>query len=161
MGASTNGILCYGVDLGEAFDKLQPCPFLDEIEADDSIDPSELIVNKLLAAAGFTEPDPHPEAGRGDPGWDESIAWSRRRDAAEKALLVELVTHCSDSAPMLILAARPVLTAYWGDPETVDLAALVDKHATNAREAAVEGALEVLGMTPGQEPGWLLASRWG
>ncbi len=171
MGQSTNAILCYGINLGDDFDNLEPCPFLDAVEAaaeaargsdDDYFDLTEWIADRLLTET-FTEPDPHPELGYkpGDPDWEEHFAWYKRRAGAAGALHVELVRHCSGKYPMYILAARPVFTAYRGSPEAVDVAELAGKHASNARQAALEHAVDVLGMRPKNAPGWLLASYWG
>lgn len=166
MGVSTDGILCYGVDLGEGFDELEPCPFLDAVEERDEeedFSPAEFIVDILIEAAGFTELDPFPGEEilyePGAPDYDKWAAWYGRKLDAEKALPVEVVTHCSDGCPMYILAARPVIQNARGYPETINPADLVGRE--EAAKEAVARALETLGMKPKNTPGWLLASYWG
>lgn len=148
MGQSTNAILCYGIDIGEDGGELASRGFLDDI--DDYDDLIDEVTGRLLAAAGFTEPEP----GREDPGW---AAWCRRRFAAEERLPVELVAHCSDRSPMYILTVRPVYVAGRGRPATIDL---LSWPGGNHAERALTEALAVLGWVPTTHAAWLLASYW-
>lgn len=143
MGVSTDGILAYGFDLGEDFgfdwDR-------EDVPAWVTDEDDEAAENVLLAANGFTEPEPDGDA------W---IAWHDRRTAALEQLGVELIAHCSDRAPMYLLAAKSFENRR-GDAVAVDF---------NLPENAAERlawAVDVLGLTKfqGQAPRWLLASMW-
>lgn len=161
MGTSTDGILAYGYDLGgsgnewlfaEVDGEYGPPTmpwFLEATEADDpdgERDYGGLFMDRLLAVHGFTETD-----------WQVDGYWDRKQ-AAEEALGVELVFHCSGEYPMVILAAKSV-TARRGSPKTIDPEWLADVHHANDRLA---WALTALGVTPkATGPAWLLASNWG
>jgi hypothetical protein len=156
MSTSTDGILAYGYDLGEGFQKIQgageygelpPLPWFDA-ESDDMIEAAE---HRLLAElAGFTET------------WEDGHDgyYSREREAKAR-LGVELETYCSDSCPMHVLAAK-VITVYRGDVKELDLAALAVEPEMNGWDEKLRAALAALGITPTQaEPRWLLCSYWG
>jgi hypothetical protein len=149
MGTSTDGILAYGYDLGEdyGFDWDDESPRPEWVDSDGY----ESAENTLVAAAGFTDPEPDFDAGL--EGWR---SWSRRRDDAKKALGIEMVMHCSDECTMWILAAKH-FNASRGYPVEVNL-----DLPENADER-LSWALDVLGLTKfqGQQPKWLLASWWG
>lgn len=150
MGTSTDGILAYGFDLGEdyGFDWDDETPRPEWIESDEE----EAAESVLLAANGFTEPEPDFYADR--EGW---LSWTHRRDDAKKQLGVELVMHCSDSCTMWILAARHFENrrGYPVDIPNLDL-------PDNADER-LAWAIDVLGLKKfkGQQAKWLLASWWG
>lgn len=153
MGTSTNAYLMYGYDLGggdgpwqiqgiDKYDTWEPA-WLDEDEGF-----MESVLNKLRAAAGFTETD-----------W-RADGYFERRNAVDEQLGVEVESHCSGDYPMYVLAAKK-FTAYRGDVEAIptDLSALV---AAESLDAKLARALEVLDFKPIQEkPGWLLVSYWG
>lgn len=163
MGQPTNAILCYGIDIGdpsEGYEGLTGRGFLDDVDTeDDDFDLEKAIVERLLQAAGFTEPDPYPYREDRDRTPDEReahTAWYRRRGDAEKALPVELVTHCSSECPMHILAARPVYTAYRGNVKR-----LTSPMGRAGGHDGLVSAMEALGWVPVQPPTWLLVSYWG
>lgn len=149
MGTSTDGILAYGFDLGEDYgfewDDESPRPVWvdsDEYEAAENV---------LLAADGFTEPEPDFNDDR--EGW---LAWSSRRDEAIKALGVEIVYHCSDECSMHILAAKHFRNSR-------GFAVEVDFDLPENADERLAWAVEVLGLDKfkDEEPRWLLASWWG
>lgn len=147
MGTSTNGILAYGIDLGEdfGFDYDEPQPAWIDDEDDEAPE------TVLLAANGFTEPEPDITTDRD--GWR---SWRSRQRDAKKDLGVELVHYCSGDVPMYILAAKH-FEVYRGDTEEVDF-----DLPKNANER-LAWALDVLGLDKfkDQRPKWLLASWWG
>lgn len=162
MGQSTNGMLVYGFDLGsnESEWKVREVgeygalavPWFDETDEDSepADDFETLAVRRLLDASGFTETY---EDGR--EGY-----FGREREAQE-ALGVEFESYCSGDYPMFVLAAK-VLTAYRGDCDVLDLAALSDPATLAAYDEKLTAALAALGLTPVQEkPAWLLCSYWG
>jgi hypothetical protein len=158
MGHSTDGILAYGYDLGGEDEgwKIKETGEYGELETswaekiDDDHDIAEVIIATLLAANGFTETDP------------EKDGYYSRRNAAEAALNVEVVTYCSDTYPMLILAAHSEVASRG---EVIDVGELMREPTAEAAEtmtewnAALAHALSVLGITPDQTgPSWLLCS---
>jgi hypothetical protein len=150
MSTSTDGILAYGFDLGESYgfdwDDEEPQP--DWIESDEY----EAHNTVLLAAHGFTEPEPDIYTQR-----DAWKAWDNRKNQALKEIGVELVMHCSDSCTMWILAAKHFENRR-GYPVEIPNLDLPD----NADER-LAWAVDVLGLKAfeGQQPKWLLASWWG
>jgi hypothetical protein len=149
MTTSTDGILAYGFDLGEyyGFEWDDDTPRPAWVDSDDY----EAAENALIAANGFT--DPEPDFGTDREGW---LSWSQRRDDAKKALGIEMVMHCSDSCTMWILAAKHY-TASRGYPKEVNL------DLPEGADERLAWAVDVLGlyMFEGQQPKWLLASWWG
>jgi hypothetical protein len=158
MGQSTNGILAYGYDLGgdEEF-KVQGVGEYGELkldwydpEAEDGDDFQAAAERRLLVASGFTETY---EDGRPD--------YFGRESAAKEALGVEFESYCSGDYPMFVLAAK-ALTAYRGDCDVIDMAALSDPAVLAGYDEKLSAALAALGLTPVQEaPAWLLCSYWG
>lgn len=148
MGTSTDAILAFGYDLGDSPDfgldeDSVPTWYDDEIEGF-----ADAATRRLLDASGFTE---RYEDDR--PGYDD-----REREALA-ALGVEVVQHCSDSAPEWILAAK-VITAPRGYPEVISLPDLADNLAR--WEERLAWAVDSLQLkVPDGRPEWLLASDWG
>lgn len=160
MGQSTNGMLVYGYDLGggeeewkvreaDKYGGLEGLDWLPDPDDEDSDGIADAMMTRLLAASGFTETD-----------WEADGYFGRVR-AAEEALGVEIETYCSDDYPMSVLAAK-TLTAYRGDCDVLDMAALNDPGTLAGYDAKLAAALVALGLTPVQEkPAWLLCSYWG
>lgn len=156
MGQSTDGILAYGYDLGEGFEKIQeageygelpPLTWFDPEHTDDLIEAAEL--HLLAQVAGFTETD-----------WSADGYFDRQRKAKAR-LGVQFETYCSDSCPMHLLAAK-VITVRRGAVEDIDMTALAVEPEMNGWNDKLRAALTALGITPQQaEPRWLLASYWG
>jgi hypothetical protein len=153
MGTSTNAYLMYGYDLGS--DEGWKIQGLGEYETwePDWLDEDEGIIesalNKLRAAAGFTETD-----WRADGFFD-------RQKAADAQIGVEVESHCSGEYPMYVLSAKK-FTAYRGDVEVLDLATLQQAVIDEDLDGKLNRALDVLGFRPVQEkPAWLLCSYWG
>ena len=150
MGTSTDGILAYGFDLGEDFgfdwDDESPRPAWTE---SDDYEAWNVV---LLAAHGFTEPE--PDWGTDREAWQ---AWDERKGAALEEIGVEFVMHCSEQCTMWILAAEHYENAR-GFPVEIPNLDVPD----NADER-LAWATDVLGLTKfqGQQPKWLLASWWG
>lgn len=144
MSTNTDAILAYGYDLGDT------PSFVGEDDPDWWSEDSaffDAAERRLLDASGFTE-----RYADGRPGYHG------REGAALEALGVKLETHCSDGAPMYLLAAAgTVTTACRGYPEVIG--ALVVPSSAPERLA---WAVEILGLDlGGAEPAWLLASYWG
>lgn len=98
MGVSTNGILVFGIELGEELPE-----FLEDFD-DTWWDFTDSI------------------SGVAD---DDSERWEKRRDFRDN-FPVELVSHCSYEYPMYILAVNGTeITASRGSPEVIDPASLV------------------------------------
>lgn len=151
MGTTTNGILAYGYDLGSGDEWRVDGASVARMEAlaDDDAGLTEAVEAALLAAVGFTETD-----WRADGYFD-------RKKAAEKRAGVEVEHHCHGDYPMYLLSAHTI-TAYRGDVETVDFAALTAQAEAEEWDAKLSDALAVLGIKPKQErPAWLLVSYWG
>ena len=154
MGTSTNAYLMYGYDLGggdsgwrvqgiDEYDDWEP-EWLNESEG-----LAESALNKLRAAAGFTETD-----------W-RADGYFGRRNAIDEQLGVEIESHCSGDYPMYILAAKK-FTAYRGDVKALDAAELVAMVADEDLDGKLARALEVLAFRPvDKRPKWLLVSYWG
>ena len=154
MGTSTDGILAYGYNLG-GDDSGWEVAEADEhggLELDWLADDpgfTTAAMDKLLAAAGFTETD-----------WQVD-GYSKRKKAAEESLGVEFETYCSDDFPMYLLAAK-VITVSRGYVEPIDMTELVEAPNVNGWDGKLRSALSTLGLTPKQEkPQWLLCSYWG
>ena len=142
MGVSTDAILVYGYDLG-AEDELD-CEAVSWL-GEDTESLSEAIDDRLLTVIGFTEQ------------WSGTDGYFERKRAARAKLGVELVYHCSDDDPMLILAAIGTeVRANRGYPKTV--ASLTVPEGADDRLA---WAMRVLELKPEGSPSWLLASNWG
>ncbi|MFC9465187.1 hypothetical protein [Streptomyces coelicoflavus] len=159
MGQSTDALLVYGYHLGGGdgweleglgeYGELPALPWYDsEDEGDDFQGAAE---RRLLAQlAGFTEV--------WQPGSD---GYFDREREAKAALGVELETHCSGSYPMYLLIAKGI-TAYRGEVEPIDFAALAAEVEEKGADSKLRAALDALGITPKQpRPGWLLCSYWG
>ncbi|WP_420032288.1 hypothetical protein ACN2WE_05345 [Streptomyces sp. cg28] len=146
MGQSTNATLAYGYDLGEGHELVDLAWMTG-----DEYDLAGACEQRLLAElVGFTETwETHPDG-----------YYEREREAKAR-LGVEIYTHCSDNAPMLLLATH-VITAYRGFPEAVDLAAYASMPDSLRWNERLQEALNALQITsPQTEPGWLLCSYWG
>lgn len=154
MGVSTDAILAYGYDLGGAEDEWKiketgeygclNLPWFDP--EDDDAGFMDAVEKRLLAAAGFTETD-----------WQVDGYFTREREALA-TFGVHLVSHCHVDYPMYILAAHHI-TSHRGWVGRVDLPALVALQED--ADARLARTVEALGITPTQEPGWLLVSNWG
>lgn len=159
MGSSSSGILAYGYDMGEdfGFDWKAPKPKwfgetddddeTDEVETDEGIDDpggdlGERALRVLLAAKGFTETR-----------WDVEGYHARKR-AAEKALGVKLQDYGSEHCCTYILAAIVHEIDDYG-------AKRVDPVVPDDADARLAWAIEVLGLTVTEPPGWILASSYG
>lgn len=155
MGTSTDGILAYGYNLGgddSGWEVAEADEYggltLDWLAEDDD-DFETAAMNRLLAAAGFTETD-----------WQVD-GYFKRKNEAEKNLGVGFETYCSGDYPLYILAAK-VITVSRGYVEPIDVTALQCEPVENHWDDKLRGALSTLGMTPKQEkPAWLLCSYWG
>lgn len=73
---------------------------------------------------------------------------------------VQVVTHCSDSAPKWILAAH-VTEAVRGYPRAVSLDDMLADPVRGRWDDKLAWAVETLGLKVQQPPEWLLASYWG
>ncbi|MGW5130379.1 hypothetical protein [Streptomyces sp. NPDC004135] len=158
MGQSTNAMLVYGYHLGGGdggweleglgeYGELPPLPWY----ADEDSDFQEAAERHLLAQlAGFTET------------WHSgSEGYFERERAAKAQLGVEFETHCSGSYPMYLLIAKGI-TAYRGEVEPIDFAALAAEVEQKGADEKLGAALTALGLTPKQQrPGWMLCSYWG
>lgn len=154
MGRSTDGILTYGYDLGNAGDGLNlanpPAWLADHHVVADF----HTAVMRRLYGALADVPPAHPE-------W---VSY-QMQEIIKQRYAVDLVSHCSDEYQMWILAAWAV-RANRGYPQRLDLAALDADRVREHFDGKLRRACEVLGFTPTWsdgtpvEPGWLLASDW-
>lgn len=166
MGQSTDALLVYGYDLGSDDEwnvpELEPSDD-DEDDTDEDDELADRIVATLLVAAGFTEPDPDPDAPYSDsPEYRQSphFQWYLRRGRAEEALPVKVETHCSVEYPMYLLAAH-VLRAWRGQPKFPDLAELDRQRVAEDWDGKLAAAVKALGWTMDGPPRWILCSDWG
>jgi hypothetical protein len=140
MGVSTDGILCFGIDLGEDIeDYAELARIFEEFDGDAE--------DYFASLAGV------PEYGAPDfPGYKE-------RDRRIAALPISLVRHCSGEYPMHILTIPGTeITARRGDPVCVYTAQLqVEPERVTAFLAwCAEHDIDV----PEQGPQWILCSMW-
>lgn len=136
MGQSTDAILAYGYDLGGNEDEwriknLGPCGTLTTPWYDETSD----------------------DLDEEDSDFADLVEKQLRNVPA--AAGVEIVSHCSSSSPLYILAATHTI-ARRGYPKVIDAAQVADTAAMDARLAA---ACAALGIEPADDrPQWLLAS---
>ena len=139
MGTSTDGILCYGIDLGEDVSEL---PWNEK--TDDWEDVYEDIDDWWAQINGCDY------GVIGD--YDLLCKWQE-----ENPMPVDLVWHCSYEYPMYILAVVDTeITANRGCPEVVDIKPPDFKKVldfNNFRDKYKIGVDE--------DPSWLLCSMWG
>lgn len=143
MGTSTDGILFFGIDLGE--DEDDSFPWQGE-------DWEDFAADKL----GVSRPEVPWEG-------NEDVFrkyWKEKAEAIE-ALECEIGTHCSDSYPCYFVAPKKkVLVAARGYPLEVTKDFLdVDVRNTEISES-LKNFCELMEI-PWQEPKWHLASYWG
>jgi hypothetical protein len=155
MGVSTDAILAYGYDLGGDEDgwKVREAGKYGELELDwldEEDDFTEQAMDRIRAAAGFTETD-----------W-QAEGYFDRKHAAEAAAGVEIEMYCSDEAPMYLLAAKVHTVSRGHIKDAAALMAGADDATRREWDAKLAAAVAALGMTPVQEkPAWLLCSYWG
>lgn len=156
MGRSTDAILAYGYDLGsdendewsvrevDEYGSLK-VPWFD-LDVEEDLDFSEAITDQLLAVAGFTEED------------DGSASYYERREAALDSLGVQVISHCSDTVPMYVLAAAS-LEASRGNPQDATALLAADEVTRREWDERLAAVLAGLGLTPvADKPVWLLCS---
>lgn len=134
MGTSTNGILVFGIDLGE-----ERPEFLEDFDDFDDFDD---FLNDLS----------------GLPKWgEEGHSFSNLR-AFREAFGVSMTRHCSYEYPMWILSVRGTeKTAYRGYPKeiTIDELQVSQGSILRLRDFCEEYGIEW------KEPKWYLCSLWG
>lgn len=162
MGTSTDGIICYGWNVGE-----DPLPWDGDFNGDEDkwwkdvngyqnplwspYTPDGELVPELAAQ----QVNPWDQVS--DPRIDEYHAFSRQW-AKENPFPVELVNTCSGDCPMYIMAvAGSVTRCLRGYPESFDPSKLVfdEKEFEIAQNFLWEHKIET------GEPRWWLASFWG
>lgn len=132
MGVSTDGILVFGIDLGE-----EELEFLHDFEND-----FDEFLHSLSGLPDY-----------GEPGHD----YVKDRDFVN-SYPVDLVWHCSYQYPMYILAIRGTeTTAARGYPQKIDPSSLV---VANEKIEFLKKFCETYGIE-WQEPKWYLCSMWG
>jgi len=139
MGQSTDGILVFGIDLGEEY----PESLLDE-------DGDEIELDDLLAK----------EAGL--PAWNEvpdnesSTYYKKKREVVDNAPVC-LIRHCSCDYPMYIIGIPTThVSANRGYPTTIDPKSLkVNQEQIDAFKTWCESH-----DIDYSEPKWLLCSDW-
>lgn len=154
MGQSTNGQLCYGI----VFEEDQEFPWNAEpfdgdeedwwmVETGWEYDGEEPFTQQGDYKPGFSRDDPRVQA----------YFAHRREWKRVHPLPVQLVDYCSGDYPMWIIAVpSSIKTAYRGDPQEIDVAALtVDDNEVFAlldfcRKYELDG-----------EAKWWLSSYWG
>ena len=137
MGVSTDGILCFGIQLGDEDDVPG---WLDGHEDG----PLEKIDDIILKLGG------HRVERRENESYSD---WSKKANAARECVGVELVHHCSGDYSMYILAAKGTVTsAARGYPEEPTMTVSPEQVAKLRKFASAYGVND--------EPKWLLCSLW-
>lgn len=181
MGISSDGILCFGHDLGEDLEGLVPwCPEgteddEDEDEKEDDFDAwlvevsggsgkdeawqrYEIWADENMPGASYQESMPAWEAAEPDGRDALDAAYERERELTASCP-IEIITHCSYDYPMRIVAVRGTeIRAYRGSPKEIDwsaLQALVDERLPAAVEFCKEHGI------PFEDPTWILTSVYG
>lgn len=161
MGVSTDGILCYGIDLGAEEEIELPWSKDSRFEGDE-MEWWRHVTGFVPSFYPFTEKgDYHPEiTDSKDPRiaryFEEVRAWDETHP-----LPVQVVRHCSDDYVMYILAVPGTECKAWrGYPVVVDFAAL-SALATPEADANLLSFCNTYGIPHDGGPRWLLASWWG
>lgn len=173
MGISSDGILAFGVDLGEPDDV--ELPWASDGEDDDGEFEEWYVGLHGVTAAhlwdAYNAWAETPEAlaipghsgerlkayEAAHPAWREELdAYYEKKHEIEGAAPIEIVQHCSYDYPMYIVAVPgTVTTAYRGSPEKIP-----DFDVDSAKVAAAGDFCAAHGI-PFDNPGWLLASMYG
>lgn len=160
MGQSTDGIICYGVDLGEelpwvaneeVWGKLEEHGFGPD-DCDDEV------MAYLLGGLPMFKSD----LVSGTDEWGvEYTAYYKERDRILKDFGVTLVRHCSGECPMYILAmTSTVKEASRGTPEELDIPSMMSAPCMPYAISGMEEAMQKIGVTGEFNPKWLLCSMW-
>lgn len=161
MGSSAHAHLYFGYDIGspeqwhiqeipEEFGPWHPAWVHPEEEICPD-DYGELVERRLLEVlAGFTE----VWTCDSDDGYDD------RRRAADAHVGVKLQRHGYDDTPQYVLAVYSTKVE-WGDTQQLDFADLDRQRLAGNWDAALERAVQALGITPTQPRGWLIAASYG
>ena len=180
MGVSTDGILCFGWDLGEP-DSYEWAHPIYRLMGDDEWEDRLYIAHSdvEVPANPWDELKGKPDEwfrGPKVPGaWKPSdseayTAWKAQNASAQSAYYAakreaiaacgfKFVRHCSSEYTMWILAARESeVSASRGYPRRVDPQEMVAD--ADGYHFACTQAAEALGIEPPEDPGYLLASMW-
>lgn len=145
MGVTTNGLLFFGIDLGEDWEPLwgEDFGFEDLEEFDD------FLVKETPYANGS-----YPETA----SEEERDRWWKARKGIIEATPVDHVIHCSFDYPMHAFVVRGFsFSASRGFPDEISPDSLV---VPEAKIAEFKRWLEEHDF-PVEEPKWFLASLWG
>lgn len=172
MGIDSDGILAFGVDLGEEPDL--PWRVYDEEEGDYTADFEEWycnlhgVSNKTLWAAYYEWAEtPEGQAVLGhqrvqayedaNPEWRDSLNdHYTERKSLLKNVPIEIVTHCSWDYPMYIVAVEGSVTkAYRGGPQKIEDWVVPHGKVQTASDFCDEHGI------PFEDPTWILASIYG
>ena len=159
MGQSTNGIICYGVDLGEELPWVansETWGKLEEHGFDEGDNDDEIMAHLLGGLPIFKS-----EHESGSDAWGEELSeyWEKRDHILEESG-IKLVRHCSGDYPMYILAATgTVMSASRGDPKAFNPAKMAADLEMTRGDQKLRAALAKLEVKD-QEPSWLLCSMW-
>lgn len=156
MGVSTNGILFYGIDLGEDFEyDREALPFTDEqygVWEEDGKEWEDLWA-ALHGVFG-------PSVEYGEENKEVFHAYWDKKGELEKTSPCEVDLHCSYEYPIYYVALRGAnFTAYRGSPEEVSLD-FPDGMTKEEADAKIKEFCEKMGL-PYSQPKWYLASLWG
>ena len=172
MGIDSDGILAFGVDLGEEPDL--PWRVYDEEEDEYDTDFEEWYVglkgvSSKVIWAEYYEWAESPEAQQ-FPNWKRVEEYEKlhpewrdalnshyaNRKAALEDVPIEIVTHCSWDYPMYIVAVVGSVTkAYRGGPQKIEDWVVPHGKVQTASDFCDEHGL------PFEDPTWILASIYG
>lgn len=162
MGTSTNAMLVYGYDLGDA----------DQGWKIQGVGEDETPQLSWLRTPSEDDEDDEREEGDEDyvPSFQTQALLHLARAAghdveydfeAEEKIGLSFASHCSGQYPMWLFAAK-VITACRGYPETLDFEELERERVAQDWDGKFTRALQVLEITPTQErPRWFMCSYWG
>lgn len=169
MGVSTDGILVFGVNLGERGEVDLPWGTDEEDDFEEWFHSLHGLSNTHLwdeyeawaktpvataIAGGSNERVRVYEAAH--PAWREALddLYDRRRETLKEAP-IEIVRHCSGDYPMFIVGVPGTLTtAHRGSPEPITTLEVDPQRVEAARAFCAEHDI------PFEDPAWLLASMW-
>jgi hypothetical protein len=179
MSVSTDGILTFGVDLGEEPEDL-PWQAQTDLYDDDDEDEEDIGFEEWLyitmGVSSATLWNEYYEWARGwktgdyahdnegvkayeklHPEWRVKLDKSyEEQHKVEKECPIELITHCSGEYPMYIVALRGHTTKAWrGSPEVIESLNVDERLLSEAKIFCNKYGI------PFDDPKWLLASYWG
>lgn len=172
MSISSDGILTFGVDLGDDYVESLPWFSGDDGEEEEDFDDwlcklqdvssdglwdEYYTWEKSEDAANVVGHDKVGFYEKAHPEWREKLSayYARKREVVA-ACPIEVVHHCSYDYTMLIIAVRgTTLRASRGSPEVINGWVIEESRVAAAHSFCAEHGI------PSEDPRWLLASIYG